>query len=72
MNAKTRFGAAAILAVLSTVATAQDYPNKTIRVIVPLTPGSGPDIAGRIVGSAGIQPQWAVCVACTGVRRDTR
>ena len=30
-------------------ATAQDYPNKPIKFIVPLTPGSGADIAGRIV-----------------------
>ena len=29
---------------------AQDYPTKTIRLIVPLTPGSGADIAGRIIG----------------------
>ena len=30
-------------------AMAQDYPNKPIKFIVPLTPGSGADIAGRIV-----------------------
>ena len=30
-------------------ATAQDYPNKPIKFIVPLTPGSGADIAGRII-----------------------
>jgi tripartite-type tricarboxylate transporter receptor subunit TctC len=30
-------------------AVAQDYPNRSIRVIVPLTPGSGADIVGRIV-----------------------
>jgi tripartite-type tricarboxylate transporter receptor subunit TctC len=30
-------------------AAAQEYPAKAIRVIVPLTPGSGADIAGRIV-----------------------
>jgi tripartite-type tricarboxylate transporter receptor subunit TctC len=29
---------------------AQDYPTKTIRIIIPLTPGSGADIAGRIIG----------------------
>jgi len=27
----------------------QDYPAKAIRIIIPLTPGSGADIAGRIV-----------------------
>ena len=26
-----------------------NYPNKTVKMIVPLTPGSGADIAGRIV-----------------------
>ena len=30
-------------------AYAQDYPGKAIRIIIPLTPGSGADIAGRIV-----------------------
>ena len=30
---------------------AQEYPTKPIRVIVPLTPGSGADIAGRIVAA---------------------
>jgi tripartite-type tricarboxylate transporter receptor subunit TctC len=28
---------------------AQEYPTKTIRLIIPLTPGSGADIAGRII-----------------------
>src|SRR5262249_48774513 len=43
--------AAAILAVLlgAGTACAQDYPARAIRIIVPLTPGSGADIAGRIV-----------------------
>ncbi len=40
--------AAALLCAAATAA-AQEYPTKPIRIIVPLTPGSGADIAGRIV-----------------------
>ena len=31
------------------VVHAQEYPTKAIKIIIPLTPGSGADIAGRIV-----------------------
>jgi tripartite-type tricarboxylate transporter receptor subunit TctC len=41
------FGAIAALAVAG--AQAQDYPTKTIRLIVPLTTGAGADIAARII-----------------------
>lgn len=41
--------AALALAAFATSAIAQDYPTKTIRLVVPLTAGSGADIAGRIV-----------------------
>ena len=37
-------------AALAFAVHAQDYPTKTIRLIIPLTPGSGADIAGRIIG----------------------
>jgi tripartite-type tricarboxylate transporter receptor subunit TctC len=38
---------------LSTVlASAQGYPNRTVRMIVPLTTGSGADIAGRVVAKS--------------------
>lgn len=37
------------LAAAAALAAAQDYPTKPIRMIVPLTPGSGADIAGRII-----------------------
>jgi len=42
------FSAAALFCAAG-LAGAQDYPTRAIRVIVPLTPGSGADIAGRIV-----------------------
>ena len=39
-----------ILSLQPLFASAQaNYPNKTVKMIVPLTPGSGADIAGRIV-----------------------
>jgi len=36
---------------------AQDYPTKTIKIVIPLTPGSGADIAGRIV-AARMSEHW--------------
>lgn len=60
MKTLTTLAAAAILATAASLAAAQDYPTKPIRIIVPLTPGSGADIAGRIVarhlGEAWKQP----------------
>jgi tripartite-type tricarboxylate transporter receptor subunit TctC len=35
--------------VFQATAYSQEYPSKAIRIIIPLTPGSGADIAGRIV-----------------------
>jgi len=40
---------AAALAFAVGAAAGQEYPARPIRIIVPLTPGSGADIAGRIV-----------------------
>ena len=42
--------AACVLGLGVSIAIAQDFPIKPIRVVVPLTPGSGADIVGRIVG----------------------
>ncbi len=54
------FTAAMLFAGVATLATAQEYPTKPIRMIIPLTPGSGADIAGRIIakhlGDAWKQP----------------
>jgi tripartite-type tricarboxylate transporter receptor subunit TctC len=54
-----------------------NYPNKTVKMIVPLTPGSGADIAGRIVAK-NLAESWkqpviienrpgAGCLVGTGV-----
>ena len=42
--------AACVLGLVMSAAIAQDFPSKPIRVVVPLTPGSGADIVGRILG----------------------
>jgi tripartite-type tricarboxylate transporter receptor subunit TctC len=51
MKMKTLLVAVAVCLVAggSTTAFAQGYPTRPIHVIVPLTPGSGADVAGRIV-----------------------
>ena len=55
-----RFILASLLACTALAVFAQEYPVKPIRIIIPLTPGSGADIAGRIVakylGDAWKQP----------------
>jgi len=47
---KTLVAVAIAALAFSASAQEQQYPNKPIRLIVPLTPGSGADIAGRIIG----------------------
>ncbi len=42
------FGAALLAA---TDAQAQPYPNKPIKIVVPLTPGSPVDVTGRLIGN---------------------
>jgi len=48
---------AIVAAALAFSVQAQEYPTKPIRIIVPLTPGSGADIAGRII-AARMSEHW--------------
>ena len=50
MTTLIKTAAALLIATMSMAASAQEYPIRPIRMIVPLTAGSGADIAGRIVG----------------------
>jgi len=50
MTMKTLIAVAVAALAFSALAQEQQYPSKPIRLIVPLTPGSGADIAGRIIG----------------------
>ena len=54
---KKLFAVAAAALALSAPVQGQEYPTKTIRVIIPLTPGSGADIAGRIIAQR-MSEQW--------------
>ena len=45
------------LALLSPLACAQNYPERPIRIIVPLTPGGSPDTIARAI-AAGLQNVW--------------
>ena len=43
---------AAALAAVPAVASAQDWPSRTVRIVVPNGPGGGTDIVSRILGDA--------------------
>jgi tripartite-type tricarboxylate transporter receptor subunit TctC len=47
--ARTRWLAAALLALAAGLAAAQAYPSRTVKLVVPYPPGSSPDSVGRIV-----------------------
>jgi tripartite-type tricarboxylate transporter receptor subunit TctC len=49
------------LAAASSLACAQGYPNKAVRVIISFTPGSATDIVGRVV-SAKLSEYWGQAV----------
>jgi tripartite-type tricarboxylate transporter receptor subunit TctC len=52
MNTKTTARAALALLLFSTIACAQEYPAKTIRILIGFSPGGGADIVSRIIAPA--------------------
>ena len=43
--------AAGLLLALTTVASAQDYPTKPVRLIIPFPPGGSNDVVGRMIAT---------------------
>jgi tripartite-type tricarboxylate transporter receptor subunit TctC len=43
--------AAALLLALTATVTAQDYPNRPVRLIIPFPPGGSNDVVGRMIGT---------------------
>jgi tripartite-type tricarboxylate transporter receptor subunit TctC len=52
-----RIAAASLFALATVGATAQTYPDKTVRLVVPSSAGSGPDVLARTVG-AKLAERW--------------
>ncbi|WP_038203778.1 Bug family tripartite tricarboxylate transporter substrate binding protein [Xenophilus azovorans] len=57
MNRRALLGALGACALAQPAAAQADYPNRPIRIIVPLPPGSPPDVLARVVGER-LQHEW--------------
>jgi len=53
--------AAVLLFAIAASATAQDYPSKPVRLVVPFPPGGPLDISGRLIGKE-LQDRWGHAV----------
>ena len=61
--------ALAACALASTVASAQNFPTKPLRIVVPSAPGAILDLVGRIIAPPMAEEQWhsgpAISEACS-------
>src|SRR5450759_1943843 len=61
VNATVRFGFFPFALLIASAVWAQDYPNKTVRMIVPFAPGGATDVLARIV-SQKLYERWGQIV----------
>jgi tripartite-type tricarboxylate transporter receptor subunit TctC len=72
-----RSGLRVLLLVLDTAlasiphALAQSWPQRTVKLIIPLPPGTGTDIAGRLLAER-LAGRWGQPVVVPGLQRDRR
>jgi tripartite-type tricarboxylate transporter receptor subunit TctC len=52
-------------------ALAQSWPQRTVKLIIPLPPGTGTDIAGRLLAER-LAGRWGQPVVVPGLQRDRR
>jgi tripartite-type tricarboxylate transporter receptor subunit TctC len=57
-----------LVALWSTVALSQGFPERPVRIIVPLPPGGSPDTIARTL-SQGLQGVWSHPVSCLAARK---
>jgi tripartite-type tricarboxylate transporter receptor subunit TctC len=61
VDARVRFGFVSAVLLIAGVAWPQDYPSKTVRMIVPFAPGGSTDVLARIV-SQKLYERWGQIV----------
>ncbi len=61
MKRRTRVAAAAAIALASGIACAQQFPTKTVTLVVPYAPGGLPDTVARVVGQK-LSDKWGQAV----------